>query len=1018
MKKKTQNNAAYSYTVMGLLIGTGFMAVMVFLELVFQGKPITFELVVEAFRDSPTMWIYLVLPFLFAAFGYYTGHELQHRIDDLSNDIANEQSKSRMIFDFVEKMRQGQTDVQYDVREGDEIGKSLINLRDELKRSQEEENIRKNEDKERHWITEGMAKFGAILRENIGDLDKLSNEVVMNLVQYVNAQQAGFFILSEKDDGKKYFKMTASYAYGRKKFPDGSIEWGEGLVGACALEQKTIYIKETKDDYVKITSGLGKSNPRSLVIVPLKFNDEIYGVVELASFIKYQPYEIEFIERVAESIASTISTVNINIRTAQLLKESQEQAEAMVHQEEEMRKNMDALKHTQIEAARQSEQFISFTNSVNHTMIRAEYTVDGFLTYANQKFLTKLGYTSSSEIEGKHISMFISDKDRAWFNDLWQNLASGGKHFEGDMKHVTKTGTDVWTMATYVSVRDHKHNPVKILFLGIDITESKKESLDYKGQIDALNRSTMKAEYGPDGRVLEMNAKLKDTLLYTPDELKKRTIFNFLTATDLEDFKLIWKNIINGVPFEGRHKWIMKTGEERWFQGTYTVVHDMYGEPAKIVFIGNDITDQIRIEEKNREYMATLREQEQKLQQSQVELSKKLKEAREEVKSQFIEVEIVKNLSDKTLEGLLDAVVTINQDNKITLFNRAAEELWGISRNNVLQHDISELLPTENIAAEDNYLGNFFRSGDKTLVGKRTEVFIVDKQGESINVLVTLASATRGERSTLTAFIQKIEVELIVGGVTGLDGNECILHPDRRVEIDNTAVNNIIKRISDHEPLEYVFNSAQFLDIELFTNSNVLIPRPETEELALKIVGDIQARLQRDNRVGDKPISILDIGTGSGCIPVYLATKFPGCQFSAIDISDDALATARSNAERHGCNINFIKADILDYQTSAMFDIIVSNPPYVLESEKSLMQPNVLDYEPDTALFVPDDDPLKFYRAISKFAVGHLNDGGKLYFEINEKFGVETAELMRSCGFQEVEVIKDLFDKDRFVVGM
>jgi release factor glutamine methyltransferase len=253
--------------------------------------------------------------------------------------------------------------------------------------------------------------------------------------------------------------------------------------------------------------------------------------------------------------------------------------------------------------------------------------------------------------------------------------------------------------------------------------------------------------------------------------------------------------------------------------------------------------------------------------------------------------------------------------------------------------------------------------------------------------------------------------------MTGSDSNDCLLYPDRRVEVDNIAVNNIIKRISDHEPLEYVFNSAQFIDIELYTNSNVLIPRPETEELALKIVGEIQARLQRDNRVGDKPISILDIGTGSGCIPVYLATKFPGCQFSAIDISDDALATARSNAERHGCNINFIKADILDYQTSAMFDIIVSNPPYVLESEKALMQPNVLDYEPDTALFVPDDDPLKFYRAISKFAVGHLNDGGKLYFEINEKFGVETAELMRSCGFQEVKVIKDLFDKDRFVVG-
>ncbi|MBQ3689992.1 MAG: PAS domain S-box protein [Bacteroidales bacterium] len=759
MKKKAQANAAYSYAFVGFLIGVGLLSIIVFLDMVFQREPISFDLIVETFRESPSMWVNLALPVLFGFFGYYTGNELQSRITDLNDGINSEQAKSRKVFDFVEKIRQGQTDFQYEFQEGDEIGKSLINLRNELKRSQEEEDARKNEDKQRHWITEGLARFGDILRENIGDIDKLSNEVVMNLVKYVNAQQACFFLLQEKD-GQKIFNMTASYAYGRKKYPNKEIQWGEGLVGACAQEKKTIFIKETKEDYVKITSGLGKANPRSLVIVPLKVNDEIYGVVEIASFVKYQPFEIEFIERVAESIASTISNVNINMRTAQLLKESQEQAEIMAHQEEEMRKNMDALKQTQIKAAEQSEQFVSFTNSVNHTMIRAEYSVDGFLQYANTKFLTKLGYTNVSEIEGKHISMFISDKDRAWFNELWQNLASGGKHFEGDMKHVTKSGTDLWTMATYVSVRDIMRKPVKILFLGIDITESKKESLDYKGQIDALNRSTMKAEYGPDGRVLEMNHKLIDILQFTPDELVKRTIFNFLTATDLEDFKVIWRNIINGVPFEGRHKWFTKTGEERWFQGTYTVVHDMYGEPAKIVFIGNDVTEQIRIEEKAREQTEILREQEQKLSQSKVELSKKLKEAREEMKLQFREVSIVKILSDKTLEGMLDAVVTINQDNRITLFNRAAEELWGIQHEEVLNKEISELLPTDNIANEDNYLGNFFKSGDKTLIGKRTEVFIVDKFDNHINVLVTLAEAAIGERYTLTAFIQKIEVEL------------------------------------------------------------------------------------------------------------------------------------------------------------------------------------------------------------------------------------------------------------------
>ncbi|MCR5455278.1 MAG: peptide chain release factor N(5)-glutamine methyltransferase [Bacteroidales bacterium] len=257
----------------------------------------------------------------------------------------------------------------------------------------------------------------------------------------------------------------------------------------------------------------------------------------------------------------------------------------------------------------------------------------------------------------------------------------------------------------------------------------------------------------------------------------------------------------------------------------------------------------------------------------------------------------------------------------------------------------------------------------------------------------------------------------ILGGLTGSAGNDYLLHPDLRVQVDHTAVNNVIRRIGDNEPLEYVFNSAQFLDIELYTNSNVLIPRPETEELVLRILSDLRAR-SNDGRVGDQTLSLLDIGTGSGCIPVYLATKFHDCNYKAIDISDDALSTARSNAERHGCNINFVKADILDYYTAESFDIIVSNPPYVLESEKTLMQPNVLDYEPATALFVPDDDPLKFYRAICNFASQHLRLGGALYFEINEKFGKETAELMKNNGFGAVEVIQDLFGKDRFVVGV
>ena len=170
MKTDIRHNAAVSYALMGFLIGAGLVAIIVFLGLVFVNRPISFDMLVEFFKENPAMWVTLLLPFVIGAFGYYIGNEFFRKTNDLRQDIRNEQQKSRQIFDFVEKIRLGQTDAEYEIREGDEIGKALINLRDELKRSQAEEDARKNEDQQRHWITEGIAKFGAILRENIGTL--------------------------------------------------------------------------------------------------------------------------------------------------------------------------------------------------------------------------------------------------------------------------------------------------------------------------------------------------------------------------------------------------------------------------------------------------------------------------------------------------------------------------------------------------------------------------------------------------------------------------------------------------------------------------------------------------------------------------------------------------------------------------------------------------------------------------------------------------------------------------------
>jgi len=204
----------------------------------------------------------------------------------------------------------------------------------------------------------------------------------------------------------------------------------------------------------------------------------------------------------------------------------------------------------------------------------------------------------------------------------------------------------------------------------------------------------------------------------------------------------------------------------------------------------------------------------------------------------------------------------------------------------------------------------------------------------------------------------------------------------------------------------------------------VMIPRPETQELVEKLaVSSYQFSSFRPKRseVEKSPthISILDIGTGSGCIAISLAKLIPNSDVTAVDVSEKALEVAKKNAEVNGVNVHFVHDDILQPTTAALmdnqFDIIVSNPPYVCESEKAEMRANVLDHEPSSALFVPDSDPLVFYRKILEFAQKALKPDGQIWFEINEKFGKETSELCREKGFKNVEIIKDFRGKERVV---
>ena len=218
-------------------------------------------------------------------------------------------------------------------------------------------------------------------------------------------------------------------------------------------------------------------------------------------------------------------------------------------------------------------------------------------------------------------------------------------------------------------------------------------------------------------------------------------------------------------------------------------------------------------------------------------------------------------------------------------------------------------------------------------------------------------------------------------------------------------LDNAIERLKKQEPIQYILGYSDFCDLRFKVTPATLIPRPETSELVEWIASEATGTER-----------ILDIGTGSGCIAVSLAHKMPQSKVTAWDISPDALAVAAENSKANGCAVTFEQVDILAYEpTGEQFDIIVSNPPYIKENEKNAMHANVLDWEPHTALFVPDSNPLLFYRTIAEKGLDLLKPGGRLYFEINRAHGKETMEMLAALGYTNIELRKDFADNDRMI---
>ena len=255
----------------------------------------------------------------------------------------------------------------------------------------------------------------------------------------------------------------------------------------------------------------------------------------------------------------------------------------------------------------------------------------------------------------------------------------------------------------------------------------------------------------------------------------------------------------------------------------------------------------------------------------------------------------------------------------------------------------------------------------------------------------------------------KALVRLLLQHVAGWSLVDMLTHNDLILTAaQQTQIADAVERLKCYEPIQYILGATEFDGLRFRVDARALIPRPETAELVSLVAESVAP-----------DAAVLDIGTGSGCIAVSLAKRLPQAKISAYDVSPEALTLAAENARNQNVTIDFRQMDILHEvpADAPVFDAIVSNPPYVTDSERASMDANVRDYEPALALFVPDDDPLLFYRAIADFAVLHLAVGGQLFFEINHRFGAATAALLQSKGFDKVSVLRDTFGKERFVVA-
>jgi len=393
----TLNNysSAVSFTMIGLIISTlGIAVVIIWYRLLVNSVYLPITKLQSVFSDL--------------ALGKLAVSQLStsnQDITELSSYVTKLSERNLKTAAFVSDMGKGNFSSDYEpLSEYDVLGNSLLEMRKNML-------LLADDEKKRNWTNEGMAKFGELLRADTQDIIKFSENILSNLIKYVDANQGVFYVLHNEIKGEEHLLLTACYAWGRKKFIDNKIKIGEGLNGQAVLERDTIFMTDVPQEYIKISSGLGKATPGCVVIMPLMYNDEVFGTIEIASFKVLEPYQLEFLRKICTGIASSIANLKVNERTNKLLNESILQSRELQEKDSIMRQQIEEVRATQEEMERtdfQKRQIELKTNSI------LEGCVEGIVAFNEQgkieffnKTAEKIWQISKDDAIGMHISKLL-----------------------------------------------------------------------------------------------------------------------------------------------------------------------------------------------------------------------------------------------------------------------------------------------------------------------------------------------------------------------------------------------------------------------------------------------------------------------------------------------------------------------------------------------------------------------------------------------------------------------------------